>query len=56
MSIMSMETTRVAQDAVLTVGEHSGSSSGNHNETPPELKYVGDPPDGGVKAWSVVLG
>jgi len=56
------EDLEVAQDTFLpTAGKYSGNSLDGHDKAPPAVldkysKYAGDPPDGGAKAWSVILG
>ena len=66
---MSEKKTCVSEDLVIVqdiylpkAGNPSGSDSlDNPDRAPPEIldrssKYLGGPPDGGTKAWSVVLG
>lgn len=52
----------VAQDVFLpTTGKLPINSLEDHDKISPEVfdeysKHAGDPPDGGIKAWSVILG
>lgn len=59
-----MGTTRIPEDEVAqdvslpTAGGYPGNSLDDHDKASPAVldKYAGDPPDGGAKAWSVILG
>ncbi|KIM56189.1 hypothetical protein SCLCIDRAFT_133204 [Scleroderma citrinum Foug A] len=65
---MSEKTTRVSEDPEVaqdvfsaTAGKYPANSLDVHDKASPAVidkysKYAGDPPDGGAKAWSVILG
>ena len=65
---MSEKTTRVSEDIEVaqdafspTAGKYPGNSLDVHDKASPAVldkysKYAGDTPDGGAKAWSVILG